>query len=52
MNGASNIFVFTAGNTEAREHLSISIINPIATDRVLEHFESRVHLTCRCRAFS
>jgi hypothetical protein len=35
------LFVFTAGNAEARSHLDHSIRNPIALERALAHFPGR-----------
>jgi len=32
------LFVFTAGNTEARSHLDVSVRHPIELDRVLPNF--------------
>ncbi len=33
-----NIFIFTAGNAEAREHLNVSITNPLNVEAVISHF--------------
>lgn len=37
------IFVFTAGNAEAREHLNDSIINPVPLDVALAHSPPEAH---------
>ncbi|SDX96011.1 AAA domain (dynein-related subfamily) [Acetomicrobium thermoterrenum DSM 13490] len=34
------IFIFTAGNSEARQHLEISIKNPINLEKIIKFFES------------
>jgi len=33
-----SIFVFTAGNRAAREHLQASILNPIENEKVFSNF--------------
>lgn len=38
-----NILVFCAGNPKARQNYSVSILNPVAADRVLSSFSTERH---------
>src|SRR5947208_5587468 len=38
-----NLFVFTAGNPEAQEHLEQSIKNPVPSEKVLSSFHAEDH---------